>query len=110
MNPNPGGRSVKKTIAVSMVIAAALTMAVLAPSSSAREPLKSCGTIPIGSVYNVTASPGIGCHKARKIIKKAISGKHQVLGFQCHSGREGQYGFAIKCHRGDKRVIGSSGV
>lgn len=101
----------KKTIAVTMLAVVALTMAIFASSSSARDNLRPCGSIPFGSVYNVTASPSIPCRKARKIIKKAVFGeKHRALGFQCHSGREGQYGFAVKCHRGDKRVIGTSGV
>ena len=60
----------KKMIAVTMLATAALTLAVFAPSSSARDSLRPCGTIPFGSVYNVTASPSIPCRKARKIIKR----------------------------------------
>lgn len=99
-----------KTIAVSILVLGALAAAVLAPSSSAQGSLQPCGTVPIGSVYNVTASSGIACTKARKIIKKDIAGNHHPLGFSCHTGRQGQYGYGITCRRGSERVLGSSGV
>ncbi len=94
------------------VTAVALTLlAMLMPAtSSARLTYRPCGQIPTGSVWSVSATQNVTCHKARRVVKKAMNGHKHALGFTCHSGRVGTYEYASICRRGDRWVKGTTGV
>lgn len=98
-------------VAMVVVMGLALLVAGSASAGTGGLPLRPCGQIPTGSVWSVEATSGVGCQKARKVIRASGFGEESsALGFHCTSGQEGQYGFAVKCHKGKQTVIGTTGV
>jgi hypothetical protein len=98
-------------VVLATVVALVLFVAGPASAGTGGAPLRSCGQIPTGAVWSVKATPGVGCRKARQVIKASGFGERSsALGFHCTSGREGQYGFAVKCHKGEQTVTGTTGV
>jgi hypothetical protein len=86
-------------------------LALLFPAgSSARLTYRACGRIPTGAVWSVSATTNVTCHKARKVVKKAIGGNKHPLGFACQSGRIGTYEYGWFCRRGDHWVKGTTGT
>jgi hypothetical protein len=94
------------TAGIVLTMATALILLVAGPASAGTG-----GEIPAGSVWSVKATPGVSCRKARQVIKASGFGeKLTALGFHCTSGQEGQYGFAVKCHKGRQTVTGTTGA
>lgn len=87
-----------------------LALALLVPSSSSALTYRSCGQIPTGAVWSVSATTNVGCHKARKVIKKVLAGNHHPLGYNCEEGQISQYEGGWFCRRGDHWVKGTTGA
>jgi hypothetical protein len=100
-----------KRILLAAVVALTLLSASSASAGTGGLPLRTCGQIQTGGGWSVAATPGVVCRKARKVIRASGFGERRsALGFQCVSRREGQYGYAAKCHRGKQAVIGTTGA
>jgi hypothetical protein len=102
-------RALPRLLAVTAVALTALALSTPA-SSSARLTYRACGQIPIGSVWSVSATRNVTCHKARKVVKKVMNGHMHPLGFTCRSRRIGTYEYASFCHRGDRWIKATTGV
>src|ERR1700744_2295663 len=73
----------KLTLVLGMTLTAlTLFAAGSATAGTGGPPLRSCGQIPTGAVWTVKATPGVGCQKARKVIKASGFGERSIaLGF-----------------------------
>lgn len=96
---------------VSVTAIVLIVLGLLMPAgSSARLTYRSCGQIPIGSVWSVSATRNVTCHKARRVVKTVMNGRKHALGFTWHSGRVGTYEYDTICRSGDRWVKGTTGV
>ncbi len=102
-------RALPRLPAVTAIVLTVLALQVPA-TSSARLTYRSCGQIPTGSVWSVSATQNVTCHKAREVVKRVMNGDDHPLGFACRSGKVGAYDFAWLCRRGDRWVKGTTGV